>query len=165
MSQRLLHIRRVIQSSAVVVGGTTLAACGGGPRHAADCASLTASEIERVALVQPSRREMLAKAPASRELCSVVFLDSAGALIVQLSVATGGSSALAALRRGTAEIVATTPRPVPSLGEGAFVAKRIVGFVRGGRLVELQAGYSAAGRLELSPRELVHLAQVVADKM
>jgi hypothetical protein len=147
--------------------GTATDAAGptvGQPNGAAAnrCASLTVNDIARVASVQPADQQALASAPGQSVRCSTVFIDSSGQLILQLSEAGGGRAALAALRRTTAsDLGPNTVRPLPALGEGAFVARRVLAYARGRALVELQTGYSADGRLQLTPDQLARLAEIV----
>jgi hypothetical protein len=142
------------------VTGATVVHTNG--QSASRCASLTANDIARVASVQPADQQALASAPGQSVSCSTVFVDSSGQLILQLSEAGGGRAALAALRRTTAsDLGPNTVRPLPALGEGAFVARRVLAYARGRALVELQTGYSADGRLQLTPDQLARLAEIV----
>jgi hypothetical protein len=129
------------------------------------CVSPTASDIERVASIRPSRQEALAASPGVHLRCSTIFIDRSGQLILQVTQADGGQAALLALRRSTAgELGSATVRPLPALGAGAFVARRVLAFARNGQLVTLQTGYSAAGRLQLTAAQLARLATTAASQ-
>jgi hypothetical protein len=145
--------------------GATQPAPGSATQPASRCTSLTASDIARVASIRPSRQEPLANAPGHRLRCSILFIDSSGQLILELTEADGGRAALAALRRGTAsDLGPAAVRPLPALGRGAFVARRVLGFARGRAVVELQTGYSGDGRLQLTSAQLVQLAAIVTSR-
>jgi hypothetical protein len=134
---------------------------GGGPTKS--CGSLTARDIVHVGSTRPSKEETLANSPGSRLHCSDVFADSSGGLILQLTEARGGRAALIGLRRASAsEQGAASIRHLTRLGPEAFVARRMLGFVRGDQLVTLQTGYSADGKLHLTSAQLVRLAAIVA---
>ena len=162
------------------VAAALLAGCGGGTGAdgttagaepsvvgqnsppATRCTTLSKADLVRVASVRPARQQALADAPGQDLRCSILFIDSSGQLILQLTEADGGRSALAALRQATAsEVGAKAVRPLPALGRGAFVARRVLAFARGSSLVELQTGYNAGGRLQLTPAQLVRLAAKV----
>jgi hypothetical protein len=131
----------------------------------ASCVSPAASDIERVASIRPSRQEALAESPGVHLRCSTIFIDGSGQLILQVTQADGGPAALTALRRSiTGELGSATVRPLPALGAGAFVARRVLAFARSGRLVTLQTGYSAAGRLQLTAAQLARLATIAASQ-
>ena len=131
----------------------------------ASCVSPTASDIERVASIRPSRQEALAASPGVHLQCSTIFIDRSGQLILQVTQADGGQAALLALRRSTAsQLGSATVRPLPALGAGAFLARRVLAFARNGQLVTLQTGYSAAGRLQLTAGQLAQLATIAASK-
>jgi hypothetical protein len=147
----------------LLVTALSATACGGRQRASA-CREVSAQDLEAVGSVLPSRREVLARAPGSRASCSIVFIDSAGQLVLQVTEMDGGSSALEQVRRAAAASTTGSVLSFPALGAGAFVARRVAGFARGGRVVELQIGYSAAGRLELSRAELVRLARIAANR-
>jgi hypothetical protein len=126
------------------------------------CASLTEGDIENVASIRPSKQEALANVPESDVRCSTVFIDESGHLILQLTEAGGGRASLKALRSEMASTFGQDAiRELPTLGGSAFVARRVLGFVREGQLVTLQTGYSADGRLELTPDQLARLAEIV----
>lgn len=130
------------------------------------CTSLSASDIAHVAAIRPSKHEPLANTSGGNLRCSILFIDSSGQLILELTEADGGRAALATLRRGTAsDLGAATVRPLPALGPGAFVARRVLAFASGGRLVELQTGYSSEGRLQLSTGQLTRLGTIVAARI
>jgi hypothetical protein len=81
---------------------------------------------------------------------------------VEVSEVGGGRAALEALRRTTAsDLGRNTVRRLPAFGEGAFVARRVLAYARGRALVELQTGYSADGRLQLTLGQLARLAEIV----
>jgi hypothetical protein len=129
------------------------------------CTSLAAGDLVHVASIRPSKQEPLANAPGNDLRCSVLFVDASGQLILELTQASGGRAALASLRRGTAaDLGQATMRPLPALGPGAFVARRVLAFTRGGRLIELQTGYSSEGRLQLTAAQLTRLAAIVAAR-
>jgi hypothetical protein len=92
----------------------------------------------------------------------MLFVDSSGQLILQLTEADGGQAALTDLRRTTAaEVGPGAIHPVAKFGPGAFVGSRVLGFIHGSRLVTLQTGYTTSGELELTPDQLVQLATIV----
>jgi hypothetical protein len=129
------------------------------------CAFLTASDIARVASVRPSQEEPLANAPGHRVRCSILFIDSSGQLILQLTESGGGPAALTSIRRGAAsELGAAAVQPLAELGPGGFVARRVLAFARGRTIVELRTGYSDDGRLQLTPAQLRRLAAIVASR-
>jgi len=148
-------------------GSASTPAPGGGSaptsgQSTRNCRALTQNDIVRVASVHPSKQGTLGKAPGGSLDCSTLFVDSSGQLILQLTETDGGRAALTGLHRATAaEVGAAAIRPVGSLGPGGFAGGRVVGFMRGNRLVTLQTGYTATGQLELSPDQLVRLATIV----
>jgi hypothetical protein len=126
---------------------------------------LAAADIADVASVQASRQESLGSAPGSSARCSVVFVDSSGQLILQVTELGGGQATLAELRRTAAsDLGPATVRSTPALGRGAFVARRVLAFARGGDVVQLQTGYSSTGQLQLTPAQLTRLAAIVARR-
>lgn len=177
----MLRLTALIASAALLAvgcggggnGGDTEASGGTGSTQPAassqptkTCASLSASDLARVASIRPSKQEPLAQPPGSNLRCSTLFVDASGQLILELTQAGGGQAALAGLRRGTAsDLGAATVRPLPLLGPGAFVARRVLAFARDGQLVELQTGYSSEGRLQLTTAELMRLATIVASRI
>lgn len=130
------------------------------------CAWLTGSDIARVAPITPSREAALTPTPGNGLRCSALFIDGSGQLIAELTETRGGGAALATARRTAA--AAYGPEAItalPALGAGAFVARRILAFRRGDRLFTLETGYSAAGRLQLTPDQLKRLARVIAARV
>jgi hypothetical protein len=155
---RVSHIPLVLLLTALAA-----TACGGHERASA-CRELSAQDLQAVGAALPSRREALARAPGSQVSCSIVFIDSAGQLILQVTETDGGRAALEQVRRAVAASTTGSVGPLPALGAGAFVSRRATGFAHGGRVVELQTGYAADGHLELSRAELVRLARVARTR-
>jgi hypothetical protein len=165
----------MIRAIPPIVVSLVLASCGGGTgstqptggavssQPASRCTSLTSRDIVRVASIRPSEEQALASSPGVRLRCSILFIDSSGQLILQLTEAGGGRATLADLRRAAAsDVGAAAVRPLPALGDGAFVARRVLAFARGRSVVELQTGYSADGRLQLPPSALTRLATIAS---
>jgi hypothetical protein len=169
----------MIRAISPIVVALVLASCGGEDTGATGsiqptsgavsgqpssrCTSLTSRDIARVASIRPSEEQALASSPGVRLRCSILFIDSSGQLILQLTEAGGGRAALADLRRAAAsDVGAAAVRPLPALGNGAFVARRVLAFARGRSVVQLQTGYSADGRLQLTPSELTRLATIAS---
>jgi hypothetical protein len=130
------------------------------------CSSLNASDVERVAGISPVNRRHLSSQQQAHLLCGTVFFDGSGDLVAELTEAPGGSAALRSLRASSvAQFGRPALRAMSSLGPGAFLARRrILAFTRSGRLVTLQTGYGAQGRLSLTVDQLTRLARVAASR-
>ncbi len=132
------------------------------------CSSLAAADFSRVAAVRPASIQPLAQGQpyGYKFRCGTAFIDGGGQMIALVTQAVGSRAALAAFRRAAAsELGPRTVRAIPSLGAGAFVARRELGFLRNGQLVILQTGYSQQGRLQLSDRQLVALANLAGPRL
>ena len=86
--------------------------------------------------------------------------------MVSIAEQDGGTQALKGLR--AAEVTAhgaSSVRPAPDLGEGAFVSgKRVVAFQGAGTVVTLETGYSGR-KLILTTAELKRIARLVAQRL
>jgi hypothetical protein len=166
----------------LAVAVLTAAGCGGGNKQSAPnrhpyssvpkqlapklCSSLSAQDVTRVSGITPVNQRGLARLRGSPRLCGTVYFDAAGSLLVQITEDVGGAAALRRLR-STAELQFSRSdvRSVSGLGGGAFLARRrILTFAHNSRVVTLQTGYQADGRLSLTIVELTQLGRLVAGR-
>jgi hypothetical protein len=131
------------------------------PEH---CPSLSAKDVTRVTGISSVNVRGLARFRDTGRLCGTIYFGSAGSLLVQLTEDVGAASALRRLRASAvAQFTRADVRPMPEFGDGAFLARRrILAFQRGGRIVTIQTGYQADGRLSLTVGELSRLGRLVA---
>jgi hypothetical protein len=127
---------------------------------------LDEKDIKRVADISPVNRRHLSKLPQTRLLCGTVFFGGSGDLIVEITEAPGGASALRRLHASSVEQFGRSGlRAISGLGPGAFLARRrILAFTRSGRMVTLETGYGSQGRLSLTVDQLTRLARLVASR-
>jgi hypothetical protein len=129
------------------------------------CAALTARDIEGVASRPVLKQTDLARAPGTDINCATVWFDQSAQIILELSEADRGRADLAALRDEIVPLVRPSEvQPLPALGPGAFVARRVLGFLQGDKLVTLRAGYTADGKLQLTTDQLVRIATIVRSR-
>lgn len=132
----------------------------------ARCTWLTKDDLATVAPGQPSSERTMAQTPGNNLRCATLFIDGSGYLILQTTEQTGDNAALATLRKQTASTLDPSAiTPLPTLGPGAFVAHRVLSFRHGDHLLTLQTGYSEDGHLELTPSQLIRLAQRAAPRI
>jgi hypothetical protein len=168
-------------SALLVVTVLAVAGCGGGKQSAPAtqtqsgvqkplvpelCSSLSGGDVTRVTGISPVNERGLARFPGSGRLCGTIYFDTAGSLLAQI---TEDSGELAALRRlrATAEsqFSRADVRSMPAFGDGAFLARRrILIFLRGGRIITLQTGYLPDGHLSLTVPQLTRLGRLVAGR-
>jgi hypothetical protein len=123
-------------------------------------------DIKRVASISPVNRRHLSKLAQTHLLCGTVFFGGSGDLIVEITEASGGVTALRSLRASSVDQFGRAAlRAIPGLGSGAFLARRrILAFTRSGRVVTLQTGYGSEGRLSVTVDQLTRLARLVAAR-
>jgi hypothetical protein len=165
----------------VLVTLLAVAGCGGGKQAAVTtqthssvpkplpprlCSSLNAADVTRVTGTSPVNERGLGRFPGSGRVCGSIYFDSAGSLLVQITEDLGSAAAIRKLRAGAEQQFSRAEvRSVRGFGEGAFLARRrILTFRRGGRIVTLQTGYLADGRLSLNVAELTRLGRLVAGR-
>lgn len=136
-----------------------------GPLPPRECSSLTVSDVKLVSSLI-ARQLDLTRDPDEHVQCASAFVDNAGGLIVEIRQTEGNRAALKRLRRTTAQQLGRkTVRQLAGLGPGAFVARRVLAFARGGRVVRLDTGYNREGQLALTIDQLTRLARVVASRL
>jgi hypothetical protein len=129
------------------------------------CSFVKAEDVTRIA---PGREaDRLDLAPGPEVACSTVFRGAGGSITAAVTELPGGTKALQTLRAAkAAELGDATVRPLPTLGQGAFIARnRYLAFARGSRVVIVETGYGSANDLILSVRQLTELAQLVAGRL
>jgi hypothetical protein len=168
----------------LVVAVLALSGCGGGGKQSAGttqthsnlgvlkqlpprlCPSLSTGDVTRETGISPVNERGLGRFPGSGRLCGSIYFNAAGSLIVQLTEDVGGRAALRKLRSmAEAQFSRADVRLVPAFGAGAFLARRrVLTFLRGGRIVTLQTGYQSDGTLSLTDPELTRLGRLVAAR-
>ena len=168
-------------SALLVVTVLAVAGCGGGRQSAPPtqthsgvqkplvpelCSSLSAGDVTRVTGISPVNERGLGRFPGSGRLCGTIYFDTAGSLLVQITEDSGDPAALGRLRRAAeSQFSRAGVQSMPAFGAGGFLARRrILTFLRGGRIVTLQTGYLADGRLSLTVPQLTRLGRLVAGR-
>jgi hypothetical protein len=160
----------------IVLAAVSASGCGGGgqtSRSSTDiltrknkvhgCSSPSEQDVVRISGLQSLRRVDFAFPEGEKIRCSTGYSSGGVSAVVSITERDGGAQTLRLLRsRKATEFGAGAIRPVPALGDGAFVAKRqYLVFLRGGRAVSLETGLGESGTPVLTVRELVELAQTL----
>jgi hypothetical protein len=168
----------------LAVAVLAVAGCGGGSKQSAKatqtqsnvrvpkqlppklCSSLSTGDVTRATGISPVHERGLGRFPGSGRLCGTIYFNAGGSLVAQLTEDIGGSAALRQLRSTAEEQFSRAEvRPLPTFGPGAFLARRrILTFLRSGRIVTVQTGYLADGSLSLNVPELTRIGRLVAAR-
>jgi hypothetical protein len=163
---------------AIVLTGLAAAGCGSGSNSGAPssssniltrtnkvqgCSSLREQDVVRVSGFTSLHRVDFAFPEGEGILCSTGYSSGAVSAVVTITERSGGTRALRQLRSSrSSEFGARAIQPVPELGDGAFVAaRRYLAFLHAGRAVSLETGLGDSGKLVLTARQLIRLAQAV----
>lgn len=136
---------------------------GGGTAGATPiCRSLHGPDVVAVGAASSARVEPLASTKGSHLTCSALFIDAAGGIILELTETRGSPRLLAETRRA-AQATLGRVRPLTDGGPG-FIASRELAFLRHGRLVTLNTGYTTSGQVQLTSTQLMRLASLIARR-
>lgn len=162
---------------AIPIATALLAGCGSDGTDtastttvSASCPVLTQQAVSKIAGISTLDTTDLAPQPGTGESCGTVFFSGSGELVVQIQAVDGARSDL----RGAARVASVSTggtqaeqvRSIGGFGPGAFVVgDRVIGFLRDGRVVTVQTGYTAAGDLALRRAQLEAVARAAADSI
>lgn len=162
---------------AIPLAAALLAGCGSDgtdtastTTESAGCPVLTPQTVSRIAGVSTLDATNLAAEPGARESCGTAFFGGSGGLVVQVQAVDGAEPDLRDAARFASVSTGGTQtervRSIGGFGPGAFVVgDRVIGFLRDGRVVTVQTGYTASGDLALRAAELEAVARAAAGSM